>query len=97
MFPDVKDGMSWEGHLGGFITGIILTFLVDTPEEYKKIYKYDWEKPDFNPYKDPFMKHFDEKGNFVSDPHTHTTTEEKIKIKYVFLKEEEETKKEEEK
>lgn len=97
MFPDVKDGMSWEGHLGGFITGIILTFLVDTPEEYKKIYKYDWEKPDFNPYKDPFMKHFDEKGNFVSDPHTHTTTEEKIKIKYVFLKEEEKTKKEEEK
>jgi len=93
MFPDVKEGMSWEGHLGGFITGIILTFLVDTPEEYKKVYKYDWEKPDFNPYKDPFMKHFDENGNFVSDPHTHTSTEENIKIKYVFMKEDEEKEK----
>lgn len=92
MFPDMKEGMSWEGHLGGFISGIIIAFLVDTPEEYKKMYKYDWEKPDFNRYQDPFMKHFDEKGNFVSNPHTHTTTNEKIKIKYVYKKENKENK-----
>jgi len=83
MLPNVKDGISWEGHLGGFISGVVSVFLIETPEEYKKTYKYDWEHPDFNPYKDPFMKHFDEKGNFVSNPHTHTTNSE-IKIKYVY-------------
>lgn len=95
IFPDMKEGMSWEGHLGGFISGILLALVTETPDEYKKTYKYDWERPDFNPYQDPFMKHFDEKGNFVSDPHTHTTTEENIKIKYILLKEEVEKKEEE--
>ncbi len=92
IFPDMKEGMSWEGHLGGFLSGVILAFLTETPEEYKKTYKYEWEKPDFNPYKDPFMKHFDENGNFVTNPHQHTTTEENITFKYVFIKEEEEDK-----
>ena len=36
------------------------------------------------------MKHFDEKGNFVPNPHIHTSSTENIKIKYVFIKEEEE-------
>ncbi len=94
VFPDMKEGMSWEGHLGGFIAGILLALLTETPEEYKKTYKYDWERPDFNPYQDPFMKHFDENGNFVSDPHTHTTTDENIKIKYVLIKEKEQKKEE---
>lgn len=90
IFPDMKDGMSWEGHLGGFLGGIILAFLTETPEEYKKTYKYEWEKPGFNPYKDPFMKHFDENGNFVSNPHQHNTTDENITFKYVIIKDEEE-------
>lgn len=85
---DIKEGMSWEGHLGGFLAGIILAFLTETPEEFAQTYKYEWERPDFNRYKDPFMKHFDENGNFVSNPHTHTTTDEKIKFKYVIIKEE---------
>lgn len=85
---DIKEGMSWEGHLGGFLAGIILAFLTETPEEFAQTYKYEWERPDFNRYKDPFMKHFDENGNFVSNPHTHTTTYEKIKFKYVIIKEE---------
>jgi len=85
MFPDVKSGISWEGHLGGFLSGIITAFWLETPDEYKKTYRYDWEDPGFNPYKDSFMKHFDEKGNFVSDPHTHTTNS-KVKIKYHYTK-----------
>lgn len=87
---DIREGMSWEGHLGGFLGGFILAFLTETPEEYIKTYKYEWERPDFNRYKDPFMKHFDENGNFVSNPHVHTTTDEEIKFKYVIVKEEEE-------
>jgi len=84
MFPSVKNGISWEGHLGGFLSGIISAFWLDTPEQYKKMYKYEWENPKFNPYKDPFMKHFDEQGNFVSDPHTNTTDSDIEKVKYVF-------------
>jgi len=89
MFPNMKDGMSWEGHLGGFLTGIILALFIDTPEQYQKLYRYEWEDPNFNRYRDPFMKHFDEKGNFVPNPHIHTTSTENIKIKYVFIQEEE--------
>lgn len=89
IFPDMKENMSWEGHLGGFITGLILAFVVETPKEFQKTHSYEWEQPSFNRYKDPFMKHFDEKGNFVSNPHTHTTTDQNIKIKYVLIKEEE--------
>src|SRR5690606_32795943 len=27
IFPDMKEGMSWEGHLGGFISGILLALV----------------------------------------------------------------------
>jgi membrane associated rhomboid family serine protease len=65
VFPDVDASISWEGHLGGFITGFVLTLFYKAPE-YAKPIVYDWQKPDFNPEDDPFMKHFDENGNFVN-------------------------------
>ncbi|MEN2415153.1 rhomboid family intramembrane serine protease [Flavobacterium mesophilum] len=64
VFPDVDAAISWEGHLAGLITGFVLSLLYKTPE-YAKPIVYDWQKPDFNPEEDPFMKHFDENGNFV--------------------------------
>jgi len=65
VFPDVDASISWEGHLAGFITGFALTLFYKTPE-YAKPIVYDWQKPDFNPEDDAFMKHFDENGNFVN-------------------------------
>ena len=65
VFPDVDASISWEGHLAGFITGFGLTLFYKTPE-YAKPIVYDWQKPDFNPEDDAFMKHFDENGNFVN-------------------------------
>jgi membrane associated rhomboid family serine protease len=65
VFPDVDQSISWEGHLAGFITGFSLTLFYKTPEYVKPIF-YDWQKPDFNPEEDAFMKHFDENGNFVN-------------------------------
>ena len=67
VFPDVEAGISWEGHLGGFITGFIFSRLFAT-QDYQKPIVYDWQRPDFDPGQDPFMKRFDENGNFVNPP-----------------------------
>lgn len=67
VFPDVEQGISWEGHLGGLITGFLFSRLYKTPE-YRKQIVYDWQRPDFDPQQDAFMKRFDENGNFVNPP-----------------------------
>ncbi|MCR5861639.1 rhomboid family intramembrane serine protease [Flavobacterium sp. J372] len=67
VFPDVDQQISWEGHLAGLITGFLFSILYKTPE-FKKEIVYDWERPDFDPKQDPFMKRFDENGNFVNPP-----------------------------
>ena len=67
IFPKVEEKISWEGHLAGLITGFALSMFYKTPE-YKKIIKYDWEHPDFDPTQDKFMQRFDENGNFVNLP-----------------------------
>ena len=67
IFPKVEETISWEGHLAGLITGFMLSLIYKNPE-FKKIIKYDWEHPDFNPQEDKFMQRFDENGNFVNLP-----------------------------
>lgn len=67
VFPQVDNQISWEGHLAGLITGFLFAKWFKTPD-YKKAIQYEWEKPDFNPEEDTFMKHFDENGNFVNTP-----------------------------
>jgi membrane associated rhomboid family serine protease len=67
VFPDVDKTISWEGHLAGLITGFAFAIIYKTPD-YKKTIQYEWEKPEFNPENDMFMKHFDEDGNFVNTP-----------------------------
>lgn len=67
VFPEVDETISWEGHLSGLLTGVLLAFVYVTPE-YKKRVKYDWEKPDFVEAEDKFMQRFDENGNFVNLP-----------------------------
>ena len=71
VFPSLEitgeKSISWEGHLGGLITGFLLSLVYKAPE-YKKVLKYDWEQPDFDPAEDKFMQRFDENGNFVNIP-----------------------------
>ena len=67
MFPNIKEGISWEGHFAGFFVGLALALVLKTPQFKNSIF-YDWQKPDFNPELDPFMKNFDEKGAFNPPP-----------------------------
>lgn len=90
VFPDVDQSISWEGHLAGLITGFVLTLFYKAPE-YAKPIVYDWQRPDFDPSLDPFMKHFDENGNFVT--FSHEDEEEQIQyfssshpVNYIVIK-----------
>lgn len=53
----VKESVSWEGHLSGFISGLGLAFFY---KDYgPQRFQYDWEKEDYEP--DEFDALFDEK------------------------------------
>ncbi len=81
IFP-IKDGISWEGHLAGFLVGLLLAKVVRTKTPVLK--KYPWEKDDFNEEEDAFLKHFDEDGNFIERPEEVDT--EGIQIIYDYKK-----------
>lgn len=67
VFPGIEQAISWEGHLGGFLGGLVFAWWYKTPE-YHEMLRYEWQKPDFDPEQDAFMKRFDENGNFVNPP-----------------------------
>ncbi|NER15152.1 rhomboid family intramembrane serine protease [Leptobacterium flavescens] len=62
VFP-VDSSISWEGHLAGFLTGFVFSFFFKEKLPVKR--KYQWETEGFKEEQDPFLKHFDEDGNFV--------------------------------
>jgi membrane associated rhomboid family serine protease len=61
LFP-IKSGMSWEGHLSGFIVGLVfaLTFKANPFQQSK----FEWEKKEYTEEEDEFMQQFDKHGNF---------------------------------
>ena len=96
VFPDIEEGISWEGHLAGLLTGFGMAIIFKTPD-YKKFLKYDWEQPEYTPEGDKFMERFDENGFFVNAPKPevieedvipnldqHSTAEERFRIIYHF-------------
>ena len=84
VFPEVDKEISWEGHLAGLISGFAFAIIFKTPD-YKKAIQYEWEKPDFNPEGDMFMKHFDENGNFVNTPKPEETEEENLPAQVTYI------------
>ena len=85
VFP-IKEGVSWEGHLAGLITGF--TFALVFRKSIAKPKKYEWEHSDYNEDDDPFLKHFDENGNFIEfiedEPEIIEDKSSKISITYKF-------------
>lgn len=79
----IKEGMSWEGHLSGLITGILFAFIFR--KEIAKPKKYVWEQEGYDETNDEFLKHFDEDGNFIEkkddEPKANNT---QTKITYTF-------------
>ncbi len=92
IFP-VKEGISWEGHLAGFLTGLFLASFVKASIPKPK--KYEWEKEDFKEEDDLFLKHFDEKGNFRELPNIEEASEDdNFKVNYIYRSTDQNNKKE---
>lgn len=87
IFP-IEDGISWEGHLSGSIVGIVFAFIFKGSVKKPKIYA--WEQDDYNAENDPFMKQFDENGNFIELPKEESPLDEEppsvpnIRIHYTY-------------
>ncbi|WP_303318155.1 rhomboid family intramembrane serine protease [Flavivirga abyssicola] len=78
----VKEGISWEGHLSGLITGLL--FALFFRREIAKPKKYVWEQEGYSEEDDPFLKHFDADGNFIE--HVEVEEEEPPIINYTYKK-----------
>lgn len=81
VFP-IKEGISWEGHLGGAITGFLLAAGLKAP--LPKPPKYAWEHPDYKEEEDPFMRHFDADGNFIEQPEAEAGETPGVQIRYEY-------------
>lgn len=65
IFP-IQDEISWEGHLGGALSGLLLAYVLRV--EVPRPKKFAWEREDYREEADPFMRHFDADGNFIENP-----------------------------
>lgn len=87
VFPDIQPQISWEGHLSGAVVGFVFSLFFKEEIIVEKIITYDWQRPDYNPTEDVFMRHFDENGNFIELPQQTTTQD--VEVFYEFKNQQE--------
>ena len=78
----IEEGISWEGHLSGLFTGLVLAKLIKVSIPTPK--KYAWENEDYDENEDEFLQHFDENGNFIE--HLDTSESQSSKVIYHYKK-----------
>ena len=78
IFP-VKEKMSWEGHLSGFVVGLFFALLFKS--HIPNLESYAWESEDYDVSQDPFLQQFDADGNFIDMGEPEHSSED-IKINY---------------
>ena len=83
IFP-VKDGVSWEGHLGGFIAGLFLATVVRAKIPLPN--KFEWEREDYDEASDSFLKQFDADGNFIELQQEEDNETNSIQVNYEYKK-----------
>ena len=77
--------ISWEGHLSGFLVGVLFAFIFNKQSLSNK--KYAWQKEDYDPSNDPFMKNFDKDGNFIeTDSDLKDIKENSTTVNYILKK-----------
>ncbi len=79
IFP-IQDEISWEGHLAGALSGLVLAYALKVPLPVLK--HYAWEKDGYREEADPFMRHFDPEGNFIEHPDGNTEEPPQIRYHY---------------
>jgi len=83
VFP-IEENISWEGHLSGLVTGFV--FAVYFKRAIPKPKKYAWEEDNYNEDDDPFLKQFDENGNFIEHKEPKDDSQEQPVITYIYKK-----------
>ena len=77
----IEEGVSWEGHMSGLLTGLL--FALFFRKQVAKPKKYIWEEENYNEENDPFLRHFDEDGNFIESKEPEIEQEQPT-INYTF-------------
>ncbi|WP_136480176.1 rhomboid family intramembrane serine protease [Cognatitamlana onchidii] len=78
----IEEGISWEGHLSGLITGLVFACIFR--KEIAEPQKYVWEEDNYKEEDDPFLRHFDEHGNFIEN--IDNEGEDVIEVNYTYKK-----------
>ena len=67
------------------MVGVVFAFIFNKQTLPKK--KYAWQKEDYDPSNDPFMKNFDEDGNFIeTKTDVEDVTKTKTNVNYILKK-----------
>jgi len=87
IFP-LLEGISWESHLGGFLSGLFLAASLHT--KVPPAPTYSWEADDYKEEEDEFLQQFDEDGNFIGKGTPPEQDKDPLHIRYIYRKKKEE-------